>query len=74
MEVNHLTQKQLAARWSISGASLERWRCDGIGPKFLKIQGHVRYRLVDIEEYEESCLLTVTVKKTGYSVTENVQI
>ncbi|CAG1020895.1 hypothetical protein MTYM_00612 [Methylococcales bacterium] len=74
MEVTHLTQKQLAARWSISDASLERWRCDGIGPKFLKIQGHVRYRLVDIEEYEESCLLTVTVKKAGYSVIENMQI
>jgi hypothetical protein len=41
MEVNHLTQKQLAARWNISGASLEKWRSDGIGPKFLKIQGHV---------------------------------
>ncbi|WP_446808502.1 helix-turn-helix transcriptional regulator [Methylomonas sp. 2BW1-5-20] len=64
MEVNHLTQKQLAARWSISDASLERWRCDGIGPKFLKIQGHVRYRLADIEEYEESCLLSITVKNS----------
>ena len=74
MEVNHLNQKQLAARWGISTDSLERWRCEGIGPKFLKIQGHVRYRLVDIEEYEESCLLTVTVKKTGCSVIEYMQI
>lgn len=64
MEVNHLPQKQLAARWSISDASLERWRCDGIGPKFLKIQGHVRYRLADIEAYEESCLLSITVKNS----------
>ncbi len=40
MEVAHLNQKQLAARWSISEATLERWRSAGIGPKFLK-QGAV---------------------------------
>jgi hypothetical protein len=74
MEVNHLNQKQLAARWGISTDSLERWRCEGIGPKFLKIQGHVRYRLVDIEEYEELCMLTMTVKRTGASANEDVMI
>lgn len=30
MEVAHLNQKQLAARWSISEATLERWRSAGI--------------------------------------------
>jgi DNA-binding transcriptional regulator YiaG len=39
MEVVHLNQKQLAARWSISEATLERWRSEGIGPKFLKLCG-----------------------------------
>lgn len=42
MEVAHLNQKQLAARWSISEATLERWRSAGIGPKFLKLCGFVR--------------------------------
>lgn len=37
MDVVHLNQKQLAARWSISEATLERWRSEGIGPKFLTI-------------------------------------
>jgi len=37
MEVVHLNQKQLAARWSISEATLERWRSEGMGPKFLKL-------------------------------------
>src|SRR5690606_22824731 len=49
----HLNQKQLAARWSISEATLERWRSVGIGPKFLKLCGRVIYRQVDIEAYEE---------------------
>ena len=60
MEVAHLNQKQLAARWSISEATLERWRSAGIGPKFLKLCGRVPYRQADIEAYEESCLATST--------------
>jgi len=39
---------------------LERWRTEGIGPKFLKLLGRVIYRVVDIEALEESCLSTST--------------
>ena len=60
MEVAHLNQKQLAAHWSISEATLERWRSEGLGPKFLKLCGWVLYRQMDIEAYEESCLATST--------------
>lgn len=31
MDVDHLNQKQLAARWSISETTLERWRSEGDG-------------------------------------------
>ena len=60
LDVVHLNQKKLAARWCISEATLERWRSEGIGPKFLKLCGRVLYRQVDIEAYEESCLATST--------------
>ena len=60
MEVVHLNQKQLAARWHLSEASLERWRSEGRVPKILKLKGRVLYRQVDIEAYEESCLATST--------------
>jgi hypothetical protein len=43
MEVLHLNQKQLANRWSVSEATLERWRSDGMGPMFLKLLGQVRF-------------------------------
>ncbi len=56
MEIIHFNQKNLAQRWDVSEATLERWRTEGIGPKFLKLQGRVLYRLIDIEAYEESCL------------------
>ena len=60
MEVTHLNQKQLAARWSIREAPLERWSSVGISPKFLKLCGRVAYRQVDSEAYEESCLQVST--------------
>ena len=60
MEVVHFNQRQLAARWDISEATLESWRSEGIGPKFLKLCGRVLYRQVDIEAFEESCLATMT--------------
>jgi predicted DNA-binding transcriptional regulator AlpA len=60
MEVVHLNQRQLATRWGVSEATLERWRSEGIGPKFLKLCGRVLYRQVDIEAYEASCLATST--------------
>ena len=47
-----LNQTELAARWSISARTLERWRWTGEGPAFLKIGGRVVYRLEDIEAYE----------------------
>ena len=62
VEVVHINQKQLAARRSISEATLERWRSEGLGPKFLKLCGRVLYRQVDIEAYEESCLQISTTQ------------
>lgn len=64
MDTKHLGQKELADRWRVSEASLERWRTEGIGPKFLKLCGRVLYRQVDIEAFEESCLSTSTKPST----------
>ena len=33
MQVIHLGQKELAERWRMSEATLERWRSDRIGPQ-----------------------------------------
>lgn len=67
MEVVHLNQKQLAVRWSISEASLERWRSEGIGPRYLKIGGRILYRQIDIDVYEESCLqISTSQAAVGY--------
>jgi predicted site-specific integrase-resolvase len=48
-----LNQTELAARWTISARTLERWRWTGDGPAFLKIGGRVVYRLEDVLAYEQ---------------------
>ncbi len=52
MTKTHVTQTELARRWSISPRTLERWRWIGEGPRFLKIGGRVLYRLDEIEAFE----------------------
>jgi len=51
--VSHISQSQLAERWQLSESTIERWRCEGKGPVYLKLRGQVRYRLEDIEAFEE---------------------
>ena len=62
MEIIHFNQRALATRWDVSEATLERWRSEGLGPRFLKLQGRVLYRLVDIEAYEASCWAISTTR------------
>ena len=56
MSIKHLNQRQLAERWNLSEATLERWRSDDLGPPYLKLHGRILYRLEDIEAYEASHL------------------
>ena len=41
-------------------ATVARWRSEGMGPAFLKLRGHVRYRLEDIESFERQTLQSAT--------------
>ena len=63
MSVKHLNQRQLADRWDVSEATLERWRSEGIGPVFLKLQGRVLYRLEDVEAFESDNLRKSTSER-----------
>lgn len=51
-----MTQTELAERWRISEATLERWRTEAFGPVFLKLGNQVRYRVQDVEAFEEVAL------------------
>ena len=69
METIHFKQRALATRWDVSEATLERWRSEGLGTRFLKLQGRVLYRLVDIEAYKASCLSISTTRLVSDNVT-----
>lgn len=49
----YLTQRELAARWRLSGRTLERWRAEPYGPAWVNIGGSIRYPMRDIEEFEQ---------------------
>jgi len=61
--IRRLNQQQLAQRWDLSEASLERWRTMGIGPVFMKLQGRVLYRIEDIETFEHDSLRKSTSER-----------
>ncbi len=68
MDVQHLSQKELAQRWRVSPYTLEKWRMQGLGPRFIKLGNRVIYRLVDVEAHEASNTRSATsesVHNTG---------
>lgn len=65
-----MTQTELAERWRLSEATLERWRTESGGPLFLKLGNQVRYRLQDVEAFEEAALRGST--KTDVEVDQGV--
>ncbi len=60
-----MTQTELAERWRISEATLERWRTESNGPLFLKLGNQVRYRVQDVEAFEEVALRGSTKPTAG---------
>ncbi|NCC61329.1 MAG: DNA-binding protein [Verrucomicrobiae bacterium] len=52
-----LTPEQTSRMLCISPRTLENWRYRGMGPKYLQISKRcIRYRLSDIEEWQQSIL------------------
>jgi len=47
-----LSEASLARRWEISVRTLQNWRLRGVGVPFHHVGRCVRYRLIDIAEFE----------------------
>lgn len=56
----HLTEYQLARRWTVTEKKLQADRLKGVGCPFIKIGRAVRYRLEDVLAYEAARLRTST--------------
>jgi predicted DNA-binding transcriptional regulator AlpA len=51
-----LNEIELAQRWGVSPKSLQRWRSEGRGPRYLKLSKRVGYPLDVIVEFERQAL------------------
>jgi hypothetical protein len=59
-EEKYLTEKSLAKKWGIDFRTLQKWRCQGIGPPFIKIGIAVRYAPESIKKFEEEQMRSAT--------------
>jgi hypothetical protein len=70
MDGRCMTQTELAKRWQISEATLERWRTEAGGPVFLKLGNQIRYRIQDVEAFEAEVLRASTKSDGGIAQQE----
>jgi len=52
MEKLVLSERELSAHWGVNVKTLQRWRAEGRGPRFMKIGRTVTYLPKDIEHFE----------------------
>jgi predicted DNA-binding transcriptional regulator AlpA len=52
--------QQAADYLSLSKITLNRWRCTGTGPRYIKLGGAVRYDLADLDAYARESITTST--------------
>jgi hypothetical protein len=53
MEKFFLTPEELSERWIVTVEGLTKWRNTGKGPKWVKLNSIIRYRLEDVLAYEQ---------------------
>ncbi|OGR01454.1 MAG: hypothetical protein A2511_00855 [Deltaproteobacteria bacterium RIFOXYD12_FULL_50_9] len=58
----NLTTEDAATYLNIKTATLEQWRWQGRGPRFIKLNRAVRYRLSDLEAFLEDRVFTSTTE------------
>ncbi|WP_248762610.1 AlpA family transcriptional regulator [Pseudarthrobacter sp. SSS035] len=60
MESELLTSTELAQKLHKTVSALAQWRYKGVGPKFIKLGGGVRYRASDVEAWLDAQTRTQT--------------
>lgn len=51
-----LNENELAQRWGLSPKTLQRWRSEGRGPRYLKLSKRVSYPIDSVLEFEHHAL------------------
>jgi hypothetical protein len=53
---NLLTQGELARRWGRTESAISLATAVGAGPRYIKIDGAIRYPVDEVQRYERACL------------------
>lgn len=59
-----LNETELAQRWGVSPKTLQRWRSEGRGPRYLKLSKRVGYPLEAVVDFEVSALHDSTSERS----------
>lgn len=51
-----LSQRELAQRWGRSESVIGLARSVGVGPRYVKVDGEIRYPVDEVQIYERACL------------------
>lgn len=57
-----LTTREAAGYLGLATSTLNKWRCHGGGPQFLKLGRAVRYRQDDLDRFLETRIFSSTVE------------
>jgi predicted DNA-binding transcriptional regulator AlpA len=60
-----LSEIELAQRWGVSPKTLQRWRTEGRGPRYLKLSKRVTYQLDVVTDYEHCALHISTSERVN---------
>ncbi len=63
--VGSLNENELAQRWGLSPKTLQRWRSEGRGPRYLKLSKRVSYPLESVIEFERGALHDSTSERAA---------
>lgn len=55
-----MNETELAARWSLSPKTLQRWRSEGRGPRYMKMSKRVVYPIDEVFDFESRALHSAT--------------
>jgi predicted DNA-binding transcriptional regulator AlpA len=70
-----INENELATRWGVSPKTLQRWRSEGRGPRYLKLSKRVTYPLDEIFLLEEQALHEATWERgSDVAVTSNERL
>lgn len=60
MQKMMMNETELAARWNLSPKTLQRWRSEGRGPRYMKMSKRVVYPIDEVFDFESRALHSAT--------------